>query len=318
MESLRRIAGKKDWDMQLHTTVLGYNTSKHSSTQQTPFAMLYGHEAILPSDLRVRQQRQASVIDLTRLPTSPLKTAQAPSPGPQTIPPPLKSFTKPDLGCDTAVAKSPAAVARSGTTKFAAMAAGVPQPKITSSLPQTSVAAADMHVSNLSQAKKAGNALASDSIYKAQEAQKQAFLRRRGNSKSLIPPGTFIMLQRRRKPGKLEPEFEGPYYLVSYNKQGNVARIRDGSGKEWGESASKIAEIQVPDKKNLRASGTTEQPLPQSVSIVPKPIDSLKELTEEIDQEEVPAASPSLTKGGKRNYQSKILYEWEDSDQEQL
>ena len=42
---------RKDWDEKLPTVMLAYRTTVHSVTQQTPYAALYGRQAILPVDM---------------------------------------------------------------------------------------------------------------------------------------------------------------------------------------------------------------------------------------------------------------------------
>jgi transposase InsO family protein len=56
--SLRRMAGRDDWDLQLSTTVYGYNITVSASTGHSPFFLLYGRDPVLPDDLRMRTQRQ--------------------------------------------------------------------------------------------------------------------------------------------------------------------------------------------------------------------------------------------------------------------
>ena len=40
----------RTWDLYLPYALFAYRTSPHSSTRQTPFKLLYGREAVLPSD----------------------------------------------------------------------------------------------------------------------------------------------------------------------------------------------------------------------------------------------------------------------------
>ena len=44
----------QQWSSFIDTSVYAYNTSRHSSTQFTPFELMFGHCATLPIDLDVR------------------------------------------------------------------------------------------------------------------------------------------------------------------------------------------------------------------------------------------------------------------------
>jgi hypothetical protein len=90
---------------------------------------------------------------------------------------------------------------------------------------------------------------ASTKLAAAQERQKQQYRKRRGEVQ-LIPAGSFVMVKKRRVSGKLEPELEGPYRLISYTADNTVARLRDVAGKEWGEKTTKLAELTMPEPKH--------------------------------------------------------------------
>ena len=42
---------QNNWDEIIQACLFGYHTSRHSSTQETPFALLYGRRAKLPNDI---------------------------------------------------------------------------------------------------------------------------------------------------------------------------------------------------------------------------------------------------------------------------
>lgn len=46
---------QKDWDLYVDLTCFSYNTSRHETTQHTPFFLLYGREARLPSEITLGQ-----------------------------------------------------------------------------------------------------------------------------------------------------------------------------------------------------------------------------------------------------------------------
>ena len=47
----------KDWHLQLPYALWGYRTSIPSSTEATPYSLVYGMEAVLPIEMGVRSLR---------------------------------------------------------------------------------------------------------------------------------------------------------------------------------------------------------------------------------------------------------------------
>ena len=43
---------QSNWDEIITAVLFGYHISRHNSTQETPFALLYGRQAKLPNDIR--------------------------------------------------------------------------------------------------------------------------------------------------------------------------------------------------------------------------------------------------------------------------
>ncbi|CAL2277121.1 unnamed protein product [Prunus armeniaca] len=50
----------KEWHSPLSNTLWAYRISKRSSTGTTPFALTYGHDAVLPLEISVRSLRVSS------------------------------------------------------------------------------------------------------------------------------------------------------------------------------------------------------------------------------------------------------------------
>lgn len=76
----------------------------------------------------------------------------------------------------------------------------------------------------------------------------------------MIPPDSFVMIKKRRAPGKQEQGIEGPYVLVGYTADGTRARIRDKAGREWGEKSSNLSRAEVPPNRYAPAPAEPDAP----------------------------------------------------------
>ena len=55
----------REWHSLLSKTLWAYRTSKRSGTGTTPFALTYGHDAVLPMEVTVRSLRVAQQHNLS-------------------------------------------------------------------------------------------------------------------------------------------------------------------------------------------------------------------------------------------------------------
>jgi hypothetical protein len=56
---------KDDWDLKVPTVLWAYRTTWKKITRQTPFKLVYGHEAVVPLDYLIPSLCIATITDMT-------------------------------------------------------------------------------------------------------------------------------------------------------------------------------------------------------------------------------------------------------------